>query len=312
MCFETFDIKKRLLRLYAETTAMLQQCDCVFVLLSSRGRKIFFPLLYHLNKKFNKPIYHDAIGGRLALEVERKSRWKKYVNSFRVNWVELPSLQKKLSELGVTNAVTLPNFKRLTVLTENEIDKVVPEVFKFCTFSRVVETKGITAAMEAIQYVNKQAGKKIAELYIYGEVDPVYKEKFERLLKENADAVFYKGAVSFDKSVETIKEYYILLFPTTHPGEGFPGTFIDAYAAGLPIIASDWNYNAELIKEGVTGFCYPWNQPEKFYHLVQYTVDHPEKIIHMKADCLREAEIYSPETVMKTICTQIKKDVGII
>ncbi|MFR3494185.1 MAG: glycosyltransferase [Blautia sp.] len=50
----------------------------------------------------------------------------------------------------------------------------------------------------------------------------------------------YKGMVPFNQSTEVLKNYDALLFPTYYEGEGFAGTIIDAFAAGLPVIASDW------------------------------------------------------------------------
>lgn len=59
--------------------------------------------------------------------------------------------------------------------------------------------------------------------------------------------------VPFNQSTEVLKNYDALLFPTYYEGEGFAGTIIDAFAAGLPVIASDWKYNSEIIKQGITG-----------------------------------------------------------
>ena len=44
------------------------------------------------------------------------------------------------------------------------------------------------------------------------------------------------------------------MFPTYWHGEGFPGVIIDACITGLPVTASDWNMNSELIKNGVNGY----------------------------------------------------------
>ncbi len=38
---------------------------------------------------------------------------------------------------------------------------------------------------------------------------------------------------------------------------GFAGTLIDAMAAGVPVIASNWKYNPEIVIENVTGRIYP-------------------------------------------------------
>ena len=202
----------------------------------------------------------------------------------------------------------MPNFKRLPILSVEELDLTVPSVFRFCTFSRVTESKGILTAADAIKYLNERAGRKIATLDVYGEVESEFTEAFNKCLSDNPDVVFYKGKVSYDKSVETIKDYYMLLFPTTHSGEGFPGTLIDAFSAGLPIIATDWKYNAELIKDGVTGYCYPPKDINLFKELLWRSIQDPSVVFEMKGNCLKEAGKYTPESIMGIICDQMKKD----
>ena len=72
---------------------------------------------------------------------------------------------------------------------------------------------------------------------------------------DNVEVVFVNDA-SPDKSVDVLKCYFALLFPTDYEGEGCAGTLRDAYSAGVPVIASDWKYNAELVNEDV-GYVYP-------------------------------------------------------
>lgn len=307
---ETTYAKKHLFRIFFQTIAAWVNCDCIFVLLSENGRKFFFPLLYYLNKIKKIPIYHVAIGGRLLEEVESKRNWKKYICSFSVNWIELTSLQRKLVEAGVANAETLPNFKRLDIVPEEEMNTQIPEIFRFCTFSRVTKDKGIASAVNAVKWVNKQAGKVIAYLDIFGEIDPAYKVEFDNLLANSGEIITYCGVVPYDKSVTILKNYYMLLFPSTHVGEGFPGTFIDAFSAGLPILASDWAYNAEIIRDDVTGWCYPVGNEEYFYTLMQNAVTNPSKVLAMKMNCVREAKRYHPDRVIDVICKKIETDIS--
>ena len=307
-CVDTYNYKKRAVQTLSNTIKVLKESDCVFVLLSRNGCAVFFPILHWFNKIFKKPIYHDVIGGCFDEVMRSHPSWKKYINAFRVNWVELPSLERKLQDAGIRNAVTLPNFKRLPILRADELSLNVPEVFEFCTFSRVVKTKGIVEAAEAVNYANAKAGKRIARLHVYGEIDESFREQFEALLENNKETVIYEGIAAPEKSVENICKYFALLFPTTHPGEGFPGTFIDAFAAGVPIIASDWNYNAELIDEGVTGYCYPVSEPRMLNELVWNACRTPEMVLNLKENCIKKAEQYSPDYVMGVICRQMRED----
>jgi hypothetical protein len=53
-----------------------------------------------------------------------------------------------------------------------------------------------------------------------------------------------------------LKDYFALLFPTHFYTEGIPGTVIDAYAAGIPVISAKWESYSDVIDEGVTGIGY--------------------------------------------------------
>lgn len=82
------------------------------------------------------------------------------------------------------------------------------------------------------------------------------------LQKKFPPYIRYGGSVPFDKSVNVLKDYFALLFPTYYEGEGFAGTLIDAYSAGAPVIviAFDWKYNSELVNENVGYVCPTGNQ----------------------------------------------------
>ena len=80
-----------------------------------------------------------------------------------------------------------------------------------------------------------------------------------------------------------------------------PGTLVDAFAAGLPTIATDWSMNAEVLTQDVTGICYDWQQPQLLEQWMLWAVDHPEKIRAMRANCVAEAVKYTPEAAMQQV-----------
>ena len=123
--------------------------------------------------------------------------------------------------------------------------------------------KGIEDAVNAVVSVNTDLGVQAFSLDIYGQVDGAQLEWFESLQTKFPSYIRYDGLVPFDKSVDVLKDYFALLFPTYYEVEGFAGTLIDAYSAGVPVIASDWKYNAELVNENV-GFVYPTEDQRAF------------------------------------------------
>ena len=65
------------------------------------------------------------------------------------------------------------------------------------------------------------------------------------------------GEIDSDKSVDIIKNYYWLLFPTRWDGEESAGTICESFIAGVPVIATDWKFNSEMIKSGYDVLIYP-------------------------------------------------------
>lgn len=273
------------------------------ILLSSNGRKVLFPVFYVLSKYFYKKVFHYAIGGRLYREISNNRKWRKYVNSFNGNWMESRELVTKLRQIGVTNAIFMPNFKNLRVSDENQKQETFPP-FRFCTFSRVMDEKGIGDAIQAIYNINKRYKKDIALLDIYGPIEENYLDQF-RSLVDGCNAVSYGGIIPANESVNTLSSYFALLFPTHWRHEGIPGTIIDALTSGVPIIARKWQYCNEMITDGKTGFVYDFDKPDLLEKCIERAIKDPEKIIQMKANCRAEAQKYSEEYVMKKICKEL-------
>ncbi len=303
---DTFYKKKRPVSLMLKTLWALVSNKNIIVLLSGNGMKFYFPLLYFSAKVFKRRIYHDVIGGNLDTYIKQNAKFVKYLNSFKTNWVETNSLKEKIENYGVINCEVIPNFKHLDILSENEISVSENGVFKFCTFSRVMKEKGIEDAIDAITKINKEAEKTICVLDIYGQIDEKYKPRFSEVMINAEPAIKYKGVVPFSRSVETIKVYDALLFPTYWYGEGFPGTIIDAYSAGLPVIATDWNCNPELIENGKTGTLYSKDEPNALKTSIEKFMEYnAETHLMMRKNCLESAKQYSSDKWVEVIKSEL-------
>lgn len=113
--------------------------------------------------------------------------------------------------------------------------------------------------MDIINYIAKSIKQnlndKIFEIDFYGQIQDDY---FEKNL-QNADNLKYCGVLQPHEIIGTLKGYDALIFPSHYDGEGCPGILIEAMAAGLPIIASDWKYNKEFVNPGENGYlCRPF------------------------------------------------------
>ena len=300
---DTYYKKKNLIKLLWQTTVCLFFHKHIFVLLSIEGMKIYFPLLHFISKIKNIKIYHDVIGGNLEDIIRKHPKFVKYLNSFRVNWVETNGIKQSVEKLGVRNVSVLPNFKDLDAVVLEDVSsyELSDNGYDFCTFSRVIRQKGITDAINSIAEINAKRGKIIARLNIYGPVEDDYKDEFNELTAKYDDFVSYRGVVESQNSVQALKWYYALLFPTRWHGEGFPGTILDCYASAIPVIASDWSANKEIVVHGKTGIIYPCDEIKTLTEAIEWAIDNKDKMDAMKIACRNEYEKYTPEHVMAVI-----------
>ena len=302
---DTYYIKRNPFKFIGMFVHSLFKDKKYILLVSNKGRRVLFPILMFLSKHFDKDVYHYAIGGRLALEVRDNPKYKKYISSFKGNWMESRQLVYDLKKLGVNNVIYLPNFKKIKILDIDSLKADYKEPYRFCTFSRVMKEKGIEDAIKAINDVNDLYGRKIVSLDIYGVVEEEYFEYLKTLLN---DSCKFCGAVDSSESIEILKNYYALLFPSYWDGEGMPGTIIDSLSAGLPVIARRWKYCDEMLDDGVTAYIYNFNKPELLKEKIAYSIEHVDNTISMKRNCLDKAKEYSADIVVKEIVNELEKE----
>lgn len=301
--------KRRPVRLLLRSVYALLINRDVIVLLSQKGRRIYFPLLSAAAKVLHVRVYHDIIGAKLPDYVDQYPSFRTYLNSFYVNWAETTRLKEALEERGIHNVEVLPNFKQLRIASSAP-KRVLEEPYRLCTFSRVLREKGIEDAVNAVIETNKRMGRTVYCLDIYGPVDTKQVQWFEELKKSFPDCVRYCGTVSYDKSVETLESYFALLFPTRYYSEGLPGTIIDAYAAGLPVIASRWESFGDVVDEGITGYGYAFENIEELVQLLMHFSQSPKELAELSGNCSEKAEQYLPERVVGKLIRVIEEAQG--
>lgn len=280
-------------------TAMLS-CKRIVFFPAARGRQSMFYFFYVIGRLLRKKVYHNCIAGSLDEELSTHPSWLKYLNSFEYNWMESPEQVHKLKELGVKNAVFLPNFKNLEPVQLSDKMSCKEVKFNFCIFSRILPMKGVEDAVEAIQLINEK--KQVnAHLDIYGPIEKGQEKWFEGLMIKSQRICSYKGIVPYDESVETLKDYFALLFPTRFYTEGMPGTIIDAMFSGLPVIARKWKWCDNMIINGYNGISYSFENPEKLKEILMQVVENPMIILNMKANCIKKSEEYSPQKICRKI-----------
>ena len=284
---------------------LLSSCKNVLIFPAQRGIKLIVPFLVVFNKFFKRKLHYVVIGGWLPEFIESRPILKSLLKKMDWIYVETETMKKKLEVQGLKKVCVMPNFKDLHIVNENNFCSVGESPYKFCTFSRVMKEKGIEDAVKAIVKLNEVAVSPICTLDIYGKVDASQNEWFDNLIRTSPKEIIYKGVVSSEKSVETLKDYYALLFPTYYDGEGFAGTLLDAFAAGVPVIVSDWHYNAELVENGVTGLICNVRDTDDLAKKILFSIEHKKEWRQYKENCIKKANEFIPSKVIKTLLSRL-------
>ena len=206
---ETMGWRRKPLRVLKHFFKVANNCECLIMLPAENGLGVFAILLTLFKK--NRRIFYDVVGGWLPTYIERKKWISKLLQKFNGIWVETDQMKKDLENQGLTNVVVIPNFKDLAILKENEINYHYEYPLPVCTFSRINKGKGIEDAIDAVNIINQKYGKIIYKLDIYGAIGEEYVDEFEKIRNNFPEYISYKGIIPADKSVETVKQYFLLV-----------------------------------------------------------------------------------------------------
>ena len=297
---DTYGGKKALPKLFFKAISALRKSKNVVILPAHNGVRFFVPILTFFNRFYKRKLFYAVIGGWLPKYLQDKPKLLKKLQKFDGIYVETNTMRVALENIGLKNVKVMPNCKELKILSTDELIYAQTEPYKLCTFSRVMKEKGIEDAINAVKAINEKYGRTVYALDIYGQIDGGQTEWFEGLKAAFPEYIRYGGLVPFDQSVEVLKNYFALLFPTKFYTEGIPGTIIDSYAAGVPVISAQWESYADIVREQ-TGIGYQFGCNQKLTDILEGLLQQPELAFSKKENCLNEAKKYQPATAIQVL-----------
>lgn len=281
------------------------------ILLLPGGKKALF-LYVFLSRFFkNKNFYYLAVGGWVTDLIQKKSSRRKLKNLKNFKCVALQN-KKSVSifeSFGFKNIIYVPTFSSKKALSVEQFEHSLAEfnkskTFKFCFFARVEESKGV---FEACKVIKKLASEHYdVKFDIYGQIQN--KDMGKKLEEYLDDNIQYCG-VLHDDAINVLSSYYCMLFPTYYRGEGMAHSIIESFMAGLPVIATDWKFNSELIKENETGFLIKLDDLENnLYKQILYGINNKNKIAEMREKCFSLSNQYDSDNVLKSFIETIERN----
>lgn len=270
---------------YRHSKVIISSCDV------SASKVIKF--LYYF--RFQKEVYFWVVGGGFHHLVEDGTLNARYYHYLKKILVQSPDMQVSLEKSGLRNVMFVPNSKPLYPIEPEP----VKDTIRFVFLSRVEPTKGCDLILSCTKKLNAQVLEDKFNVTFFGTVDPVYESSFKQEV-EAVPNVTYKGLLNLTskEGYKELAKHDVFLFPTFYENEGFPGVVVDAYIAGLPIIATDWHFNAQFVKNGSTGVVIPAQDEDALLEQMASFISGKYDIEKMKRQCLAEATLYDIKNVL--------------
>ncbi len=305
---DTHGWKKRIFSFGWDCFKLLLCCKNIVLLPAQSAILSLFPMFVVFNRLFRRKIHYYVVGGWLLDSIEEHPKLVKYLKEIDGIYVELHTMERQLIEKGFSNVYYVNKFRKLNIIPENEIPERAKLPLRFCLFSRIMKEKGVEEAIHSVSQTNRKHGEVVCELDIYGQIDPGYRDRFDEVCKNLPDGIRYNGFVDFSQSGGVLKQYDALLFPTYYEGEGYANTIVDAYASGLPVIATDWKYNKEVVHCGNDGEVYDYRYPERLTEIIEKFVNSPETLLRMRKNARQRAFEYEPAVAITSLLNNIKSE----
>jgi glycosyltransferase involved in cell wall biosynthesis len=123
-----------------------------------------------------------------------------------------------------------------------------------------------------------------------------------------ADAISYLGAQSIERVHDLEREHDMLLVPSL-PGEGVPRVIIEAFAAGLPVVATNVAGIPGVVADGASGLLVPPAQPDAMADAVEHLIQDDSLRCSVIEGGLRIAHANTIEGQTETIMSVLRERV---
>lgn len=267
------------------------------IILSTSTSNTFKLAKLLLALKIKSPIWYLVLGGDIDKTIDNKNLNPNIFNYYKKVIVQGTSIQQELIAHGLNNTITLPNFRNITYLPS--IKREDQSSYKrFVFLSRIIPEKGIPVILKAVDKLYEQHKEKFC-VNFYGDIDEAYKETFLSHIA-NYDNVNYLGFLNLKNisNYDILSTYDAMLFPTYFPGEGFPGVIIDAYISGVPVIASKWNLNTDIIDDYQTGILIESKDSTALQKIINKILANEINLKRMSFKCQEKAKTYNIKNVL--------------
>ena len=300
---DTAWLARRPIRVLWQIYNAFRESEVVLIMPGERGLRYLLPMYIRLASAYGCSIHYLVVGGWLPEFVRKHLRHCKHLEQLDGIFVQSPRMITALQSEGLNNVHFLPNFKSFRPTTqtcESQRDRL-----SLVFLSRLIPEKGVEHCIEAIKIMAGDGAPLRVQLDIWGTAPEKHKSWLERLHRQEVDDIFFKGAMDPETVVSELSNYDAMLFPTWYRGEGFAGVLIDAFAAGIPVVASDWHDNAEFVTHMKTGIIFETGSIDQLVDSIRLLRDKPALLQEMKRAAATRVAEYHVDVVLPPLLRQL-------
>lgn len=300
--FDTQDLKFRKSSVFS-MIRMLITCNVLLYLPAHNNLKYIFPIIFILSKIFKVKIYYFIIGGWLVEYLEDKPMHRWMLKHIEGIFSETNLMKDSLiSKYEYKNIEVFPNFRFTEFVPQKHHES---GKLKLVFLARINKMKGLDTIFSLAEKIQSKYNKNQISIDFYG---PLYEpDKYYFFSELNKyDFIEYKGELQPKDINKVIELYDVMILPTHYFTEGLPGTVLDAYMSGIPIIVSKWKHADEFVDNGVTGYIIPFeNNIEDLYKIVTLLYENESLLDKLKDNAYEKSKSFTAETAWSIIKNKI-------
>ncbi len=296
----------RAVRIISSVLFRLPGVDIVLLYANSRFLCTAGLVVIKMAQIAGKPVMSKVFGAFLAKRISNMGSFRKGFTVSILSQCEkiLPETEGLAREL-VQNAgippdriMILPNFipdshfvdigrKGESVFSARSGQGPTRAVF----LGQVKKEKGIFDIIEAVD------GKPQYSCDFFGPVTRSDSSRFFESIEASSN-LSYRGEAEPGDVSEILKDYHVLLLPSYHPGEGHPAVILQAFAAGVPVISTDWLSIPDLIGDNERGILVPVKDPRRLEEALAKVASDPASAGKAAEASYRYVRRFSEESVI--------------
>jgi glycosyltransferase involved in cell wall biosynthesis len=255
----------RLLGLRRRIARGLRGADVAALHVSTSGLHVMGPVFARLCSRAGTPFIVRKFGGTDFMDYppHRRALILSSLRRAHLYLAETRALVAAAEREGLANARWYPNSRAMPELPED--DDAGRRCRRFVYLGQIHRTKGVreliaageSLAVEGPAGIGPGGGEPGGDAPTGGEPGGGAVVDFYGTLGHDVAAsefdglarVRYRGSVEPSAVHEVLSGYDALVLPSYHEGEGYPGAVLEAYGAGLPVIATRWRALPEIVDD---------------------------------------------------------------